>query len=664
MALLLKEIVIILGLSAVMIFLFHRFKLPAILGLLITGILAGPYGLGFISDLKEVDLLEEIGIIFLLFIIGIEFSLKSLVSIRKTVLIGGSIQVLGSALAFFLVMIWIGFTVPQAAFTGLVFSLSSTAIVLKVLQEKGSIHTPHGKIAVGILIFQDLAVVPMILFTELLTSETPNLWVSGGWLILKIILVIFVVLYGGRNLIPKILEAVANTKSKELFILTTMVICFSVAWATHALGLSLALGAFFAGLIISESDYKHQVVGNVLPFREIFMSFFFVSVGMLLDINFFKSHLVVIILLTVVVIVLKFSIASLAVRILKYPIRSSLLVGLSLFQVGEFAFIVSATGIENNLLTPDNYQYFLSIALLTMGMTPFVIGFSEPITRALLKWRLPGDRQKRLPVLAHPEHSPGESSGLNNHLVIVGFGINGTNVANVAQMADIPYVAIELDPFIVRTEKKNGFSITYGDATEDSVLQGINIEQARVVVIAISDIEATKNIIFNIRQLTKTAFIVVRTRYVHDIENILDLGANEVIPEEFETSIEIFTRVLHQYLVPQNKVEDMTNQIRSGNYKMLRSVSQYYKNQYALSNIPDIELSTIQVHAEMQSLIGKSIGEAKIRQNYGITIVAVKRGDTFIAEVDKDLVIRSDDVLYVLGVHKAVSSFYEKVKNS
>ncbi len=662
MALLIKEIVIILALSAVMIFIFHRFKLPAILGLLITGMLAGPYGFGFISDLKEVDILEEIGIIFLLFIIGIEFSLKNLISIRKTVLIGGSIQVLVSALVFFLILLWIGLTVPQAVFTGFLFSFSSTAIVLKILQEKENITSPHGKIAVGILIFQDIAVVPMILFTPFIAGQTQDIGVAAGWLILKIILVIFVVLYGGRYLIPKVVELVARTKSKELFIMTIMLICFAVAWATHTLGLSLALGAFFAGLIISESDYKHQAAGNILPFREIFISFFFVSVGMLLDIAFLKIHLFSIVLLTLMVIIAKVTVASLAARILKYPLRTSLLVGLSLFQIGEFAFILSKTGIEYNLLTPENYQYFLSIALLTMGITPFIMGFSEPITEVLLKTRPARYWKQHLVNTSQTANLNTESSQLSNHLVIIGFGINGKNVAKVAQMADIPYVAIELDPYVVSKERKNKFSITYGDATEEAVLKNINIKQVRIVVIAISDFEATKNIIFNIRQLNKACFIIVRTHYVHEIDSILELGANEVIPEEFETSIEIFTRVLHQYMVPQNKIEKMTNQIRAGNYEMLRTVSQHYKNQYALSTIPEIEINTIQVPIEAQALIGKSIAETKIRQTYGVTIMAVKRAGELILDVDKDLLICVDDILYVMGNHQAVNSFYEKIK--
>jgi CPA2 family monovalent cation:H+ antiporter-2 len=500
----------------------------------------------------------------------------------------------------------------------------------------------------------------MILFTPFLAGQIQNIWVTAGWLMLKITLVIFIVLYGGRYLIPKVMELVAKTKSKELFIMTVMLICFAVAWATHSLGLSLALGAFFAGLIISESDYKHQAAGNILPFREIFISFFFVSVGMLLDISFLKDHFLIIVLLTLVVIVIKVVVAALAAQILNFPIRTNLLVGLSLFQIGEFAFILSETGIEYNLLTPDNYQYFLSIALLTMGITPFIMGYSEPITSVLMKTR-PARYWKQSMNTSHNENSDTESSELNNHLVIVGFGINGKNVANAAQIANISYVAIELDPYIVSTERKNGFSITYGDATEDSMLQHINIEQARVVVIAISDFEATKKIIFNIRQLNKACFVIVRTHYVHEIDTILELGASEVIPEEFETSIEIFTRVMHQYLVPQNKIEKMTDQIRSGNYEMLRSVSQHHKNQYSLLAIPEIEINTIQVPGDAHALIGKSIGEAKIRQTYGITILVVKRGDQLILDVDKDLIICVDDILYVMGNHQAVHSFYEKV---
>ena len=289
------------------------------------------------------------------------------------------------------------------------------------------------------------------------------------------------------------------------------------------------------------------------------------------------------------------------------------------------------------------------------------MGFSEPITGVLLKMRPARHWKQQSADISHTENSDTDSLELNNHLVIVGFGINGKNVAKVAQMANIPYAAIELDPYIVSTERNNGFSITYGDATEESMLQNINIKQVRIVVIAISDFEATKKLIFNIRQLNKACFVIVRTHYVHEIDKILELGANEVIPEEFETSIEIFTRVLHQYLIPQNKIENMTNQIRSGNYEMLRTVSQHYKNQYALSTIPEIEINTIQVSDTAQTLIGKSIGEMKIRQTYGITIIAVKRAGLMILDVDKDLLICADDILYVIGNHQAVNSFYEKI---
>jgi CPA2 family monovalent cation:H+ antiporter-2 len=326
-----------------------------------TGILAGPYGLNLISEsAHNVEMLAEIGVILLLFIIGLEFSLKSLAAIQKAVFIGGSLQVGGTILAAALIYAGIGSSWPEAVFIGFLFSLSSTAIVLKLLQEKGEISSPHGKISLAILIFQDIIVVPMMLFTPLIAGKAENVTLTLLILLLKGVFIIVFVLFNARVVVPRLLYLVARTKSKELFILAVVVICFAVAWLTSSMGLSLALGAFLAGLIISESEYSHQATSNVLPFREIFTSFFFVSIGMLLDVSFLFHHLPSIFFYTLLTILLKALIAASAAASLRFPGRTSILVGLSLFQVGEFAFILSKTGIENNLLSQTTYQYFLA----------------------------------------------------------------------------------------------------------------------------------------------------------------------------------------------------------------------------------------------------------------------------------------------------------------
>jgi monovalent cation:H+ antiporter-2, CPA2 family len=376
---LLLDIVIIFGLSVVVTLLFQKIKLPTLLGYLMTGIIAGPYGLSLIKATAEVDHLAEIGVIFLLFLIGIEFSLKQLLSIRRAVFLGGSIQVASTVAITFLSYYFFSYPWEKAVFMGFLLSLSSTAIVLKILGDKGEMHTPHGRIALAILIFQDLLVVPMMLLTPLLAGVQDNITLSLLDLAWKLVLVLVLVFVGARYLVPKLLFEVAKTRSQDLFILTTLLICFAIALLCYQIGLSLALGAFLAGLIISESEYSHQATGNITPFREIFTSFFFVSIGMLLDVSFLMSHLLYIIVLTLVVMTAKTITAAIAGWALDYPPRTIFKTGLTLFQVGEFAFILSRSGIEYGLLDADTNQYFLSISILTMALTPIVMNKSESI---------------------------------------------------------------------------------------------------------------------------------------------------------------------------------------------------------------------------------------------------------------------------------------------
>lgn len=661
----LQDIVVILGLSVMVILLFQKLKLPTILGFLMTGILAGPFGLNLISDSgHNVEMLAEIGVILLLFIIGLEFSLKSLAAIQKAVFLGGSLQVAGTIMATALVYAGLGSTWPEAIFIGFLFSLSSTAIVLKLLQEKGEISSPHGKISLAILIFQDIIVVPMMLFTPLIAGRAENVTLTLLFLLLKVVFIIVFVIFSARFVVPRLLYLVARTKSKELFLLTVIVICFAVAWLTSSMGLSLALGAFLAGLIISESEYSHQATSNVLPFREIFTSFFFVSIGMLLDVSFLFHHLPKIALYTLLTILLKAFIAASAAASLRFPKRTSILVGLSLFQVGEFAFILSKTGIDNNLLPQTSYQYFLAISILTMAITPFILNASDQISHLLIRTPLPFRQRRRMVTKTRPQESTHtQGHEYDDHIIIIGYGINGRNVAKAATRANIPYVIIELNPETVRTERTNGQPIVYGDATGDIILHHVQVHKARVVVVAISDPAATKKIIVNIRTVTQKAYIIIRTRFILEMDENFKLGADEVIPEEFETSIEIFTRVLNKYLVPHNEIEAFTRDIRADNYEMLRPVSNSEKKEKSIKlDMPDIDIATLAVQQAHNSIIGKKIADSQIRKLYSITVLAIKRDNAFITEIHPDTQILQDDVLYVFGKPDAIANFNEKIK--
>ncbi len=623
----LKDIVVILGLSIFIILVFQKLKVPSLLGFLLAGIIAGPHAFNLISSRHEVELLSEIGIIFLLFIIGIELSLKGLASIKRMILLGGGVQVGGTILITAALAYLFGIDISSGVFLGFLFSLSSTAIVLKLFQEKGEVTSPHGRITVAILIFQDIIVVPMMLLTPLLAGKSDDVWATIGILLAKIVGVCIVIYLLAIYVVPRVFKMVVKTKNRELFILTTIVFCFAIAWLTSSVGLSLALGAFFAGLIISESDYSHQATANVLPFREIFISFFFISVGSLLNLNFFFTHIHWILLLVIGVVLLKMLIIAFTVILLKYPPRTVFMVVFAIFQVGEFSLLLSTEGLKNGLLGENLYQYFLAISIITMGLTPFVMNYSSKLTYYLVRLPIPSAVKKRLNHIR--EHAPKEEAQkeiLKDHLVIIGYGINGKNISKAARNTNIPYTIVDLEPEAFQEAKKKNEPITFGDASNPVILKHLNVQEARVVVIAISDPAATKKIIQAVRAFTQTACIIVRTRYVREIEDNIRLGADEVIPEEFETSIEIFSRVLRKYLIPFDEIQNFINQVRSSDYEMLTSIKEGpHSPSYTHLNIPNKEIVTLSVQQGTNSVVGKTIEEAGIGRNFGVTVLAIKR---------------------------------------
>ncbi|WP_226390369.1 cation:proton antiporter domain-containing protein [Penaeicola halotolerans] len=660
---LLSDIVVILGLATVVILAFQRLKFPTIIGFLITGVIAGPYGLSLVEASEAVDILSEIGVILLLFVIGMEFSLQSLSAIKRYVFIGGTLQVLLTIAATAVVTHFFGFDWNKAVFFGFLFSLSSTAIVLKLLQERGEVNAPHGKTILAILIFQDIIIVPMMLFTPMLAGATDDVGMSllilGG----KGLLVIVLTLVLARYVVPQLLYRVAMTKSKELFILSIVVICFAVAYATSQLGLSLGLGAFLAGLIVSESDYSHQATSAILPFREIFISFFFVSVGMLFDSNFLIENFPMILALVGLTMLLKIITGYGAAAALKLPARISMIVGFSLFQVGEFSLLLAKEGVKLEILDPVSYQYFLAVSILTMAVTPFVMKGSNNMACRILNIPIPEKIKSRFSANGTlPDMEVDQSHDLEDHLVIIGYGLNGQNVAKAAKSAQIPYVIVELNAETVKREAAKGEPIMYGDAINGTILEHLNIHKARVVVVAISDAQATKSIISNIRSISKKIYVIVRTRFIQEMEANYRLGADEVIPEEFETSIEIFTRVLNKYLIPKDKIEDFTQSIRMDNYEMLRSSRTAMGGDKLNIDLPNINFVSLSVHREGGKVVGKKLNESDIRNHFGVSVVAIKRGEKMITDVSADTEIRLEDLVYVVGTPENITRFEDEIK--
>ncbi len=658
---LLNDIVIIFGLAVAVLFICHWLRVPAVVGFLLTGIFVGPYGFGLVKAVHEVEILAEIGIVLLLFTIGIEFSLERLLQIRKSVLIGGPFQVLLTSLATFFIARQFGQAFGEAVFIGFLVALSSTAIVLKLIQERAEVDSPHGRTTLGILIFQDIIIVPMLLVTPLLAGATGNLGESVLILIVKGIGIILLVMVSAKWIVPQALYQIARTRNQEIFLLSVIAICFGIAWLTSRAGLSLALGAFLAGLIISESEYSHQALGNILPFRDVFTSFFFVSIGMLLNISFFFQQPGTIILIALGVLVLKSIIACFATILLGFPLRTSILVGLALSQVGEFSFILSRAGIEHGLLSGNIYQMFLAFSILGMAATPFIIAQAPRIADIILRLPLP----KKLISGFYPVPVV-KAVYKKDHLIIIGFGVNGKNVAHAAKVAGISYAIIEMNPETVRSEQAKGEPVYYGDATHEIVLQHTNIKEARIVVVAINDPTATRRIAECIRRLNPKIHLIVRTRYLQEMKPLYELGASEVIPEEFETSVEIFTRVLTKYLIPRDEIERLVAEVRADSYKMLRSLSSVSASFSDLKlELHDVEISTFRILQE-SPLIGKSLAQIELRGRYGISAVAIRRDSQILANPGANMVLQSNDVLFVLGssekISEAVNAFSSSKK--
>jgi CPA2 family monovalent cation:H+ antiporter-2 len=654
---LLKDIFLIFAVALLVVIVCHRLRVPTIVGFLLTGVLAGPHGLGLIRAVHEVEILAEVGVVLLLFTIGLEFSLDSLIKMKTTVLAGGAAQIFSTGLAAAAVSLALGRPPGQAVFFAFLVALSSTAIVLKILQDRAEIDSPHGKVVLGVLIFQDIAVVPMMLFTPLLAGAGQGILLGVMIVLGKGAAVVALTVILARWLIPKILHQAAGLRDQEMFLLAVVCIGLGIAWLTSAAGLSLALGAFLAGLIISESEYSRAALGNMIPFRDVFTSLFFVSIGMLLDTGFFLDHPLMIVLAAAGVITLKAAFAGASTLALGQPFRTSVLAGVSLAQIGEFSFILSMVGLKQGLIAGEDYQLFLAVAVLTMISAPFAIASGNRISDLALKLPLPRGLKKGWRT---PKDSE-EPEPWNDHLIIVGYGPAGRNLSVAAQASDIPYLIIELNPETVRKEKAAGQPIHFGDAAQPAVLEHAGVEKARVLVVGVPDPPATRRVVEQARRHNPRLYIIVRTPYIREMEPLYRLGASEVIPAEFETSIEVFARVLDRYLVPREEIHRFIGEVRKSGYEMFRSASKPAESFCDLrAYTPDQDIAALRVEQGSKAA-GRSLGELAFRGSYGVTVMAVRRGDRVISNPGADQELMAGDVAVLIGdpenLEKASSLF-------
>lgn len=522
------DLIIILAVSSAVLYIFSRLNLPSIVGFLAAGVLAGPYGIELISTAEEVNTMAEIGILLLLFSIGIEFSLDKLIQAKKYVLVGGTLQVIISMMVFFLGAYLFGLQLNQAIFVGMLFALSSTAIVLQLFQEKGWMSTLFGKSSVSILIFQDIIIIPMMLVTPYLSASGGGDAGSLAKLGLGILLIVAVV-FAARKVVPPLIRAVVHTRNQELFLLTIIVICFATAFATQQLGLKLALGAFLAGLIISESEYSYEALKNIMPFKKIFTAIFFVSVGMLLNLGFVVQNFPLLIGLTLLVMLIKFMIIVPTTYYLNIGSKNALISGLVLCQVGEFAFILSKVGLDAAILSEFTYQTFLAVSIISMIGSAIMIGYAPKIAERLLSTQL---LKFALDYGTQDKEDIPTPCGLENHSVVIGFGPSGRRIANHLAKNNQPLAIVEIDERELDEEDWKLGSVVIGSGEEADVLSRAGIEAARQVIITVPQASLAENITSKVRKMNHHTRIIVRTKYASEVEHLEKLGATEVIPEE------------------------------------------------------------------------------------------------------------------------------------
>ncbi|MBP7342245.1 MAG: cation:proton antiporter [Smithellaceae bacterium] len=636
------QLIIILGFSIPVIYVFNKIRLPSIIGFLITGILIGPFGLRLIDDTAGIQFLAEIGVAFLLFTIGIEIQLARFLKYLADILLTGGLQILGTFAAGVAVGLAMQMSLTQSVFIGFLLAHSSSALILKILKDRNDEDSPQGRISIGMIVFQDIMVVPMMLLVPFLAGDSgPSAWLIA-WKLVKSILIIVLILVAARYAVPFVLERLVTMNMRDVLVIAAVVITMGIAWMTEALGLSLAIGAFLAGLALSDTDFTHQIISDVNPFRDVFLSVFFVSFGMILNLDFLRANTAYILLASSAIILVKAAIVFSLVLLLRYPLRAALISGVLLSQIGEFSFVLASQGFKSNIISGDIYQTFISASVLTFIVTPLA---------AAGIYRLLAGAGGEADATAKSE----SCLDVANHVIICGMGLNGRNLARVLKDTAIGYAIIDLNFAKIKKAKSKGDQNTiWGDASSMEILRHANVQAARAMVIAISDRTLTKTCLSNAKKLNPQLHVIVRTKYVADIESLLTLGANDVIPEEFETSIQIFSRVLKMFHIPNSIILAQGNIIRNGSYGVFRDVRY---TQEAFDQISQIlAQGTIETYyvAAGNPIIGRSIRDVNLKARSGALIINIIRDNETITHPPGEFVFQAADQLVLFGSHRAI----------
>jgi CPA2 family monovalent cation:H+ antiporter-2 len=633
---LLADLVLTYALALVLVVISARARVPSVVAMIVAGVIAGPSGARIISTPEEVDMLAEIGIVLLLFTVGLDFSLAAMKEIWRTILIAGSLQMVGTAaLVGVVVAISTNANPRLALFIGLFVALSSTAIVLKGLTERNELSSPHGRLTVGILLLQDLAIVGLLLLVPILSGRTPLSAVPMA--LLKAFAAIAAVAGVSRLVLPRLLRFVTASRRPEAFPLAIMIASVGTAWLGSLAGLSMAVGAFLAGLMLAESEFSHQAFAEVRPVRDLLSGLFFISLGMLIDLEVVLAHLPMVLAVAAAIIVGKALAATGALMASMSPLRVAVISGIGLAQVGEFSFILGRAGVDAGLVPASMWQTMLGASIATMVATPSLL----TVAPSLAAW-VRGRERRRI------DGGHAGLPALSGHVIVFGFGVGGQLVARSLRDLGIPYLIIELNGATVRKWRAEGERIFYGDATNPETLHAAHLERAIAIVSMVSDPDAQQRMVRSVRQLSRTVPIVVRTRYRLEAERLQALGATVAVAEELEASLEVLAQLLSRLHVAGNVVEALLDVFRRESISLRPVRAPRGLLQSMPEAIQRMPVSTYQVEASHWA-VDKSLAEVNLRAHTGATILAIQRGDRYITSLASDERIKAGDVLYLVG---------------
>tara|TARA_R110002012_G_scaffold11479_6_gene51782 strand:- start:2445 stop:4412 length:1968 start_codon:yes stop_codon:yes gene_type:complete len=639
------ELLAILSSAVLIVWLFRRLQLPAILAYLVAGVLVGEHGLALAQEHVDYDHFAELGIVFLLFTLGLEFSLPKLVAMRHLVVTVGSLQVGISLVIFMLVAMLLGQSFAAAITIGGILALSSTAIVIRQLSESGGMKKKSGQLSVAVLLFQDVAVVPLLIVIPLLAQGGDSSFLLALlFALVKGVFVVSLLLLAGKWVLPRLFNLVAQVRTDELFVLTTLLVTLVASALTQWFGLSMALGAFLAGMMLGESQYKHQLEADIRPYRDILLGLFFVTVGMKLNIGVvFSSPLLIIALLVCFMVVKVLVVVLLAKRAGESP-KDAWAAGIMLAQMGEFGFVLIALASQVEILPETTASILLGTGVLSMAITPYMISHART-------WALWLSREKQLDTNTL-EQLPNNTT-LSDHVIICGFGRIGQTVSRFLKQESINFVAIDIDPLRTTKAREAGENVLFGSSRQAELLHAAHLSKAKLVVIAFGEDKQSLDVIQKVRSLAPDVPILVRTRNDDQLDELHAAGANEVVPESLEGSLMLVSQVLSLTGVPFSRIVRRVQKERKNHYNHLHGFFQGEHTDMSPEAIDRIEFAHAIILSEQSFANGHSIGSLKLDERR-VVVVALRRDEIETEEPDISIILQPQDTLIVRGKPRRV----------